>query len=90
MCIQIQNRDTGEKTDKPFMFAGMIGMAMKDLPVNNRFNTLLPDDCLCQVDCKKACELTGFEYLENDEHERSAIIFKKSYSKNLSNIARHR
>ena len=90
MCTHIYNKDTGEKTDNPRMFAHMLGLDVKELPVENRFNLLLPDNCLCQVDCRKACELAGFSYVELDNSGLDVVIAKKPYTDSLANIAKNR
>ena len=90
MCTHIHNKDTGESTDTPIMFAHMLGIDIKELPVENRFNVLLPDNCLCQVDCKKACELAGFTYVEMDDSGLEVIISKKPYTESLASIAKNR
>lgn len=90
MCTQIHNKDTGEKVDTPVMFAHMLGIDIRELPVENRFNLLLPENCLCQVDCKKACELAGFTYTEMDSSGMEIVISKKPYTDNLASIAKNR
>ena len=57
MCVRVYNLDTKEETDSTVEFADMLGVATSALPVDNAYNQLIPEACLCQVDIKKVITL---------------------------------
>ena len=88
MCVRILNNDTHEETDSPVEFAEMLGVDTTALPVENNYRQLIPHCCLCQVDIKKACDMFGFNYTENQDFD--AVISKKTAESTLQDILRHR
>lgn len=88
MCVRVYNTDTKENTDNPREFAEMLGISVKQLPVDNNYGQLIPDSCLCQVDIKKACDISGYNYIENADYE--AEISKKTPAEIVKNITSHR
>jgi len=88
MCIRVYNTDTKESTDNPRELAEMLGLAVKQLPVDNNYGQLIPESCLCQVDVKKACELAGYNYTENQDFE--PVISKKTAEEIVKNITSYR
>jgi hypothetical protein len=88
MCVRVYNTDSRESTDNPREFAEMLGISVKELPVDNNCGQLIPDSCLCQVDIKKACDIAGYHYNENDDFE--PVISKKTHSEVVKNITNHR
>lgn len=76
MCVRVLNSDSKQETDTPVGFAEMLGVEVNELPVDNNYKQLIPHNCLCQVDLKKACEIQGFNYSENEDFD--AVISKKS------------
>ena len=88
MCVRIFNTDTKEETDSPIEFADMLGVATTALPVDNAYNQLIPEACLCQVDIKKACDMFGFNYNETEDFD--AVISKKTPESSIKEILKHR
>jgi hypothetical protein len=88
MCVRVYNKDTDQSTDSPHEFADMLGIPVSALPVDNAYNELIPDCCLCQVDIEKACELSGYEYSENDDFD--ILIAKKTAEQTIQDILKHR
>lgn len=76
MCVQVYNKDTKKFAGTPYQLAEMLDMPTSYLPVDNAYNQLIPESCLCQVDVKKACALAGFNYEEDRDLE--PVIFKKT------------
>jgi hypothetical protein len=90
MCVSVYNKDTQEHTDSPVEFAHMLGVPTSTLPVDNVYGQLIPEACLCQVDIKKACEINGFNY-EEDNHDNWDIrISKKTPEEIVKSITSHR
>lgn len=88
MCVRILNKDTNEETDSTVEFADMLGVGTNELPVENMYNQLIPESCLCQVDIKKACQMFGFNYSENEDFE--AIISKKTKTEVIKDILNYK
>ena len=88
MCVRILNADTREETSSPSGFADMLGVATNALPVDNAYGQLIPQSCLCQVDIKKACDMFGFNYSENEDFD--AVIAKKTTEDTMHEILKHR
>jgi hypothetical protein len=88
MCVRVYNSDTRDSTDNPRELAEMLGLSVKQLPVDNNYGQLIPESCLCQVDVKKACELAGYHYTENQDFE--PVISKKTAEEIVKNITSHR
>ena len=77
MCVRVYNKDTGSYAGTPYTFADMLDVPVSALPVDNAYNQLIPDNCLCQVDIEKACKLAGFNYTETSDFE--PVISKKTH-----------
>lgn len=88
MCVRILNEDTREETHSPAGFADMLGVSTTALPVDNTYGQLIPQSCLCQVDIKKACDMFGFSYSENEDFD--AVIAKKTTESAIQDILKHR
>ena len=88
MCVRVYNKDTKQDTDSPYTFADMLGISVNQLPIDNAYNKLIPDSCLCQVDIEKACELFGYSYIEDEDF--SITISKKSAETTMQDILKHR
>ena len=88
MCVRVYNKDTKQNTDSPHEFADMLGIPVSDLPVDNAYNRLIPDACLCQVDIEKACELAGYDYSETEDFDIE--ISKKTIEQAMQDILKHR
>ena len=84
MCVQVYNKDTKTSAGTPYEFAEMLNMSVNELPVDNAYNQLIPDDCLCQVDLQKACILAGYNYTETSDFE--PVISKKTQEDILKSI----
>lgn len=78
MCVRILNTDTQVTTDNPLEFAYMLGISIQDLPVDNNYKKLIPENCLCQVDIAKACRLSGYNYKETPDSSAEIEISKKT------------
>lgn len=88
MCVRIFNTDTKEETDSPIGFADMLGVTTTALPVDNAYGQLIPSSCLCQVDIKKACDMFGYNYNENEDF--SVVVSKKTAEKEIQEILKYR
>jgi hypothetical protein len=88
MCVRVYNKDTSQNTDSPYTFADMLGISVNQLPIDNAYNKLIPDSCLCQVDIEKACEMFGYNYSENQDFD--ILISKKNVEKTIQDILKHR
>jgi hypothetical protein len=87
MCTRVWNKDTNEETDSPAEFAEMLGIPTSSLPVDNAYKQLIPEGCLCQVDIEKACDMFGFNYIDD---AGDAQISKKSQGAWTQQIAKTR
>jgi hypothetical protein len=76
MCVRVYNKDTDTYAGTPHTFADMLNIPVNALPVDNNYNQLIPESCLCQVDIEKACKLSGYNYTENEDFE--PVISKKT------------
>lgn len=47
----------------------MLNISVLQLPVDNAYNQLIPESCLCQVNIEKACKLAGYHCSTNDDYE---------------------
>jgi hypothetical protein len=90
MCVRVYNLDTKEETDSTVEFADMLGVATSALPVDNAYNQLIPEACLCQVDIKKACNTYGFHYKEDDHDNGDITISKKTAEDVMQEVLKHR
>ena len=92
MCVRVYNLDTKEETDSPEEFAAMLGVATSALPVDNAYNQLIPEACLCQVDVEKACNMYGFHYKEDDHdnYDADITISKKTAEDMMQEVLKHR
>lgn len=88
MCVRVYNKNTKEETDSPIGFADMLGVSVKNLPVDNAYGQLIPESCLCQVNIEKACKLYGYDYTEDEDF--SITIAKKSPESSIQDILKHR
>lgn len=88
MCVRVYNKDTKQDTDSPYAFADMLGISVNQLPIDNAYNKLIPDSCLCQVDIEKACEMFGYNYNETEDFDIS--ISKKNVGETMQDILKHR
>jgi hypothetical protein len=88
MCVRVYNKDTGTSTDNPREFADMLGLEVKDLPVDNNYKQLIPDSCLCQVCIDQACVMAGFNYEENDDFD--VVVSKRTAEEIIQETAKHR
>jgi hypothetical protein len=88
MCVRVYNKNTKEETDSPIGFADMLGVSVKNLPVDNAYGQLIPESCLCQVNIEKACKLYGYDYIEDEDF--SIAIAKKSPESSIQDILKHR
>jgi hypothetical protein len=84
MCVQVYNKDTKAYAGTPYEFADMLSIPISALPVDNAYNQLIPENCLCQVDIEKACKLAGYNYTENSDFE--PVISKKTQEEILKSI----
>jgi hypothetical protein len=84
MCIQVFNKDTGDYAGTPYEFADMLNIPVNELPVDNAYNQLIPENCLCQVDIEKACKLAGYNYSEDDDFE--PVISKKTHEERVNEL----
>lgn len=69
MCVRVLNNDTKQSTDSPIGLAEMLNIDILQLPVDNAYNQLIPQSCLCQVDIEKACKLAGYSCSTNDDYD---------------------
>jgi len=76
MCTRVFNKDTNEFAGTPHELAYMLQVPTNALPVDNNYNQLIPESCLCQVNVEKACAIAGFRYEENADFE--PVISKKT------------
>jgi hypothetical protein len=90
MCVSVYNTDTKESTDSPVEFAEMLGIATSALPVDNAYNQLIPEACLCQVDIEKACNMYGFHYSEDEHDNWDVRISKKTPGDIMKELLKHR
>jgi len=88
MCVRVYNKDSGEDTDNPITFSDMLGISVKNLVVDNAYNQLIPESCLCQVNCEASCEKAGFYCVENDDFD--LVIWKKTVEEKINEISKHR
>jgi hypothetical protein len=90
MCVRILNTDTQTETDNPLEFAYMLNLPVKDLPVENTYGKLIPDNCLCQVDIEKACKLAGYNYREVNRGYIEIEVSKKTKQEVIEGILNYK
>jgi hypothetical protein len=66
----------------------MLGVSVDALVVDNAYNQLIPESCLCQVDCKASAEKAGFCCEENIDAD--IVIWKKTIEEKINEIVRFR
>jgi hypothetical protein len=86
MCVQVYNKDTNTYAGTPHAFADMLNIPVNALPVDNNYNQLIPESCLCQVDIEKACKLSGYNYSETADFE--PVISKKTQEDLVNELRR--